>query len=42
MSFNQFIIIAGNNLGLQLTSECWSVRGQSRRMEPVESDTAGI
>lgn len=42
MSFNQFIIIAGNNLGLQLTSDCGSVRGQSRRMEPVESDTAGI
>lgn len=42
MSFNQFVIIAGDNLGLQLTSECGSVRGQSHRMEPVESDTAGI
>lgn len=38
MSFNQFII-TGNNLGLQLTSECGSVRGQSHRMEPVEFDT---
>lgn len=26
MSFNQFVIIAGDNLGLQLTSECGSVR----------------